>query len=104
MDEPVLGVEHESRSMSPAAGHCNRMRSRIGSRNFARGSLSASEQPSLASASAGSAASLDARRIVLGAAIGFGVAQVRVFVESLRATGYAGDATLLIRWPGLRVG
>jgi hypothetical protein len=40
---------------------------------------------------------------MLGAAIGFGVPQVRVFVESLRASGYAGDVTLLIRWPGLRL-
>jgi hypothetical protein len=39
---------------------------------------------------------------VLGAAIGFDVAQVRVFVESLRAN-YAGDVLLLIRWPGVRV-
>jgi hypothetical protein len=44
----------------------------------------------------------DRRRLVLGAAIGFDVAQVRVFVESLRAN-YAGDVLLLIRWPGLRV-
>jgi hypothetical protein len=46
----------------------------------------------------------DARRIVLGAAIGYGIAQVRVFVESLRATGYGGDIVILIRWPGLAVG
>jgi hypothetical protein len=44
----------------------------------------------------------DGRRLVLGAAIGFDVEQVRVFVESLRAN-YAGDVLLLIRWPGLRV-
>jgi hypothetical protein len=44
----------------------------------------------------------DRRRLVLGAAIGFDAAQVRVFVESLRAH-YAGDVLLLIRWPGLRV-
>jgi hypothetical protein len=44
----------------------------------------------------------DARRLVLGTAIGFSVAQLRVFVESLRAH-YAGDAMILIRWPGLRV-
>jgi hypothetical protein len=62
--------------------------------------LSAAEQPSIAAVSAQFA---DARRLVLGAAIGFGVAEVRVFVESLRATGYVGDVTLLIRWPGLRV-
>lgn len=44
----------------------------------------------------------DGRRLVLGAAIGFDVAQVRIFVESLRAH-YAGDVLLLIRWPGLEV-
>ncbi len=38
----------------------------------------------------------DRRRLVLGAAVGFRVAQVRVFVESLRATGYAGDVTMLV--------
>ena len=46
----------------------------------------------------------DARRLVLGAAIGFGVAEVRVFVELLRGTGYGGDVMMLIRWPGLAVG
>jgi hypothetical protein len=51
-----------------------------------------------------SATSADARRLVLGAAIGFDVEQVRVFVESLRASGYGGDVMMLIRWPGLRVG
>ena len=51
-----------------------------------------------------STASADARRLVLGAAIGFDVEQVRVFVESLRACGYDGDVMMLIRWPGLRVG
>jgi hypothetical protein len=44
----------------------------------------------------------DHRRLVVGAAVGFDVAQVRVFVESLRAH-YAGDVLLLIRWPGVRV-
>jgi hypothetical protein len=44
----------------------------------------------------------DHRRLVLGAAIGFDVEQVRVFVESLRAH-YDGEVLLLIRWPGLRV-
>jgi hypothetical protein len=44
----------------------------------------------------------DARRLVLGAAIGFDVEQVRIFVESLRAH-YKGDALMLIRWPGMRV-
>jgi hypothetical protein len=51
-----------------------------------------------------STASADARRLVLGAAIGFDVEQVRVFVESLRGSGYGGDVLILIRWPGLRVG
>jgi hypothetical protein len=45
----------------------------------------------------------DSRRLVLGAAIGFGVEEVRVFVESLRATGYAGDVMMLVRWPGFKV-
>jgi hypothetical protein len=48
--------------------------------------------------------SADARRLVLGAAIGFGVAQLRVFVESLRGAGYGGDVMMLVRWPGLGVG
>ena len=39
--------------------------------------------------------SADARRLVLGAAIGFGVAEVRVFVESLRGAGYGGDVMML---------
>jgi hypothetical protein len=62
--------------------------------------LSASDEPPTPAATASGG---DARRLVLGAAIGFGVDEVRVFVESLRASGYAGDVTLLIRWPGLRV-
>src|SRR5215472_5897367 len=37
----------------------------------------------------------DRRRLVIGAAYKYGVDQVRVFVESLRATGYAGDAIML---------
>jgi hypothetical protein len=37
----------------------------------------------------------DRRRLVIGAAYKYGVDQVRVFVESLRATGYAGDVVLL---------
>lgn len=45
----------------------------------------------------------DARRLVLGAAIGFDVEQVKVFVESLRGCGYAGDVLMPIGWPGLRV-
>ncbi len=56
----------------------------------------------IAAVSAAAPSDLDRRRLVLGAAIGFNVAQVRVFVESLRAN-YAGDVLLLIRWPGLRV-
>jgi hypothetical protein len=46
----------------------------------------------------------DARRLVLGAAVGFGVDEVRVFVESLRGTGYKGDIMMLIAWPGVAVG
>src|SRR5262245_14409411 len=38
----------------------------------------------------------DLRRVVLGAAVGFDIDQVRVFVESLRATGYAGDIVMLV--------
>jgi hypothetical protein len=38
----------------------------------------------------------DKRRLVLGAAVGFRIDQVRVFVESLRATGYLGDVTMLV--------
>jgi hypothetical protein len=45
----------------------------------------------------------DARRLVLGAAVGFDVDQVRVFVESLRSVGYTGHAVLLVRWPGVTV-
>src|SRR5215475_155445 len=45
----------------------------------------------------------DARRVIFGAAVGFGVDQVRVFVESLRAVGYTGDVVMLVRWPGLKV-
>src|SRR5262249_8327416 len=46
----------------------------------------------------------DARRLVLGAAVGFDVDQVRVFVESLRSVGYTGHVVLLVRWPGFRAG
>jgi len=56
----------------------------------------------VAGASAVTSANGDGRRLVLGAAIGFDVEQVRVFVESLRAN-YAGEVLLLIRWPGLKV-
>jgi hypothetical protein len=45
----------------------------------------------------------DSRRLVMGAAVGFGVPQVRVFVESLRATGYKGDVMMLVRWPGFEI-
>src|SRR4029078_8868212 len=45
----------------------------------------------------------DSRRLVLGAAVGFGVEQVHVFVESLRASGYTGDVMMLVRWPGLDI-
>src|SRR5262245_35912378 len=45
----------------------------------------------------------DSRRLVLGAAVGFGVEEVRIFVESLRATGYKGDVMMLVRWPGFKV-
>jgi len=62
------------------------------------------ESSAAASSSTASTASADARRLVLGAAIGFDVEQVRVFVESLRASGYGGDVMMLIGWPGLRVG
>jgi len=50
----------------------------------------------VAGASAVTSANGDGRRLVLGAAIGFDVEQVRVFVESLRAN-YAGEVLLLIR-------
>ena len=51
-----------------------------------------------------SASNKDARRLVLGAAVGFGIKEVSVFVESLRGTGYRGDIMMLIAWPGLAVG
>lgn len=44
-----------------------------------------------------SAPSDDSRRLVLGAAVKMPVEKVRVFVESLRATGYAGDVAMLVR-------
>src|SRR5262249_32677302 len=68
----------------------------------ARANPGASVSPSRPTAAAAAPSGPDCRRLVLGAAIGFDVAQVRVFVESLRAH-YAGDVLLLIRWPGLRV-
>jgi hypothetical protein len=64
--------------------------------------LSSSTPAPIAEVSAAAPSDPDRRRLVLGAAIGFDVAQVRVFVESLRAN-YAGDVLLLIRWPGFRV-
>jgi hypothetical protein len=45
----------------------------------------------------------DARRLVLGLGIGYEVEQLRVFVESLRATGYSGDAMMIVKWPALEV-
>jgi hypothetical protein len=38
----------------------------------------------------------DARRLVLGAAVGFRVDQVRIFIESLRSSGYRGDVVMLV--------
>jgi len=64
--------------------------------------LSPSTPAPTVAVSAAAPSSPDGRRLVLGAAIGFNVEQVRVFVESLRAN-YAGDVLLLIRWPGLGV-
>lgn len=45
----------------------------------------------------------DARRLVLGAAVGFRPAQVRIFVESLRGCGYAGDVVMLVGWAQWRL-
>jgi Nucleotide-diphospho-sugar transferase len=64
--------------------------------------LSPSAPAPVAAVSAAAPSHPDGRRLVLGAAIGFDVEQVRVFIESLRAH-YAGDVLLLIRWPGLRL-
>jgi hypothetical protein len=52
-----------------------------------------SAPPSIAAASA---IGIDARRLVLGAAVGFRVDQVRIFTESLRASGYGGDVVMLV--------
>ena len=38
----------------------------------------------------------DARRLVLGAAVGFTTDKVRIFVESLRGSGYTGDIVMLV--------
>jgi hypothetical protein len=39
---------------------------------------------------------IDARRLVLGAAVGMTVAQVRIFIESLRRVGYGGPVVMLV--------
>jgi hypothetical protein len=39
---------------------------------------------------------IDARRLVLGAAVGMTVAQVRIFIESLRRSGYGGPVVMLV--------
>ena len=65
--------------------------------------MSPSTPAPAAAVSAAAMSNSDSRRLVLGAAIGFDVAQVCVFVESLRAH-YTGHVLLLIRWPGLGVG
>jgi hypothetical protein len=64
--------------------------------------LSPSAPAPIAAVSAATPSDPDCRRLVLGAAIGFDVEQVRIFVESLRSN-YAGDVLVLIRWPGRRV-
>ena len=38
----------------------------------------------------------DDRRLVLGAAVGMSVEHVRIFVESLRLSGYTGPVVMLI--------
>jgi hypothetical protein len=38
----------------------------------------------------------DERRLVLGAAVGMSVAQVRIFIESLRLSGYTGPVVMLV--------
>ena len=48
------------------------------------------------SITAASAISVDARRLVLGAAVGFRVDQVCIFIESLRSSGYDGDVVMLV--------
>jgi len=56
------------------------------------------------SSASASAIGIDARRLVLGAAVGFRVDQVRIFIESLRSHGYYGDVVMLVgpaQW-GLR--
>src|SRR5258708_39909082 len=55
---------------------------------FREGFRSVSASPSIP---APSAIGTDVRRLVLGAAVGFRVGQVRIFIESLRASGYGGD-------------
>ena len=39
----------------------------------------------------------DARRLALGAAVNMGIDDVRIFVESLRGSGYRGDIAMLVR-------
>jgi hypothetical protein len=41
-------------------------------------------------------AAADSRRLVLGAAVGMKVEQVRFFIESLRAAGYSGSIVMLV--------
>ncbi|MET0183462.1 MAG: hypothetical protein ABW199_11300 [Caulobacterales bacterium] len=38
----------------------------------------------------------DSRRLVMGAAVGYGPREVRIFVESLRACGYRGDIVMFV--------
>jgi hypothetical protein len=64
--------------------------------------LSPSAPAPIAAASVVTPPDPDGRRLVLGAAIGFRVEQVRAFVESLRAN-YQGEVLLLLSWPGLRI-
>lgn len=40
----------------------------------------------------------DTRSLVLGAAVGFRIDQVSIFIKSLRATGYRGDIVMLVGW------
>jgi hypothetical protein len=45
----------------------------------------------------------DARRLVLGAAVDFRPARVRIFIESLRRSGYRGDVLMLVGWAQFRL-
>jgi hypothetical protein len=60
---------------------------------FREGFRSVSASPSIP---APSAIGTDVRRLVLGAAVGFRVGQVGIFIESLRASGYGGDVVMLV--------